>query len=244
MAARVLATVFHQRSTLRRKFLEEVGWQAQDLEDFYQNLQAESFQPESLLLDLLLNSFSSAPEMLQRRPIWWRERARAIPRQLWYQNLLSFALSPALANDEVVFVDFWEQELANDDLCEALALHCDLARSGRKLNIVWLCWSASLLENWQQEGASVAALKEDRLVELIYALGFEPILVPVTDPLGALIGARRLVQGVGAPASTARLPLLVLPAIGNDKLVRANWYMKTKARFSEAMGQGLKEVDA
>lgn len=234
MAKKNVATVFHMRNQLRQKFLEDLGWQEQDLNNFYRGLEAEEFQPESLFLDLIVNGFASTPEMMTATPTWWRERApRNVAKQDWYQSALAYALSPVRPANEVLFVDFWERDLANDDLNEALSLHARLLRSGMKVNLVWLGWSPTLLENWQQEGMSSAADAEERLYEQLNALGFEPWVVPVTDPLGALVGARRLANSLGVES---RMPLLMVPAFGNDRLIQANWYLKTKARFGQALG--------
>lgn len=230
MASRELSTVFHNRQ-LRRNFLETLGWTNADFSDFQANLKAETYRPESLLLDLFVNGFNGTPdaEARYRTLVWWRERAPKLERAEWFLAAVGYAQALAANNaSETLLVDFWERELDADNLAEALALGRGLARS-KSPTLGWICWSHSVLEAWQQEGMGEAAAREERLANFFAAQGLGALFVPVTDPLGALVVARRLVT-----ATLERPSVIVMPAFGNDKLVHANWLMKTIARYEAA----------
>lgn len=232
MAAREFATVFHNRAQFRRKFLDELGWSPEDFSEFQENLKAEAYPPEALFLDLFSNGFNGTPDMNQtyRSLVWWRERAPKLARPQWFLAAVGYAKALAAKSaPEVLLVDFWERELDTENLAEALYLSREFANKG-KISIQWVCWSHSLLESWQQEGMGEASAREERLSSYFRAQGMEPVFVPVTDPLGSLVAAKRMAGGEKLGAH-----VVVMPSFGNDKLVHANWYMKTVARFGAAM---------
>src|SRR6185295_6434026 len=105
-----------------RNFLETIGWSVDDYGDFQANLKAESYQPESLLLDLFVNGFNGTPDVDQnhRTLVWWRERAKSLARNQWFLAAVGYAhlLATAGANEALV-VDFWERELESENLAEA-----------------------------------------------------------------------------------------------------------------------------
>lgn len=223
-----VATVFHNRGQFRRTFLDDIGWSSEDFSEFRTNLQAESYRPETLFLDLFTNGFNGTPDAQEvyRSLVWWREKAPKLTREQWFLAAVGYARALAAKNaPEVLLVDFWERELNTENLAEAIALGNELGKSGA-VAIQWICWSNTLVEAWQQEGMGESVEREQKLAAFFRLQGLEPIFVPVTDPLGALLAAKKMAKN---PAQ-----VLVLPSFSNDKLVHANWYMKTVARFSAA----------
>jgi len=73
MGAKEFSSVF-SRGVFRKKFLEDIGWQENDLHDFRKNLEEGFYKPEALFLDLFVNAFTGTPTANEeyRNFIWWR----------------------------------------------------------------------------------------------------------------------------------------------------------------------------
>lgn len=222
-----VATVFHPRGVFIRRALESIRWSKEDICDLQEQLNEENPEPESLFLDFFVNALSLNSPV---RVNWWREHAPNLVSEQWWPAALGYARANQRAKrDEILLIDFYERDLARDNCVETLAL---IAKSWQRspLPVILLCWSESLLRSWQQEGIGLAANREESLYARFEAWGFDTKVVPVTDPMGAILAG-----AAAAEPSQDRPTVLILPSFGNDKLVQANWRMKTESRIREAL---------
>ncbi len=222
-----VATVFHPRGMFVRKTLESIRWNKDDLEDFREQLSEENPEPESLFLDFFINALSMKSPV---RVNWWREHAPNLAKDQWWLAALGYANAKSKENaDELLLIDFYERDLDHDNCVEAIG-YLTKSWAKRRLPVVLLCWSESLLRSWQQEGIGLAANREESLYARFDALDLNAFVVPVTDPMGAIVA------GVEENLLSGEKPsVIVLPSFGNDKLVQANWRMKTETRIQEAL---------
>ena len=226
-----VATVFHSRGAFVRRALKSIRWSKEDICDLQEQLSEENPEPEFLFLDFFVNALVNALSL--ENPVrinWWREHAPNLVGEQWWPAALGYAKANYRAKrDEFLLIDFYERDLARDNCVESLAL---IARTWQAspLPIILLCWSDSLLRSWQQEGMGSAANREESVYAHFEALGFNTKVVPVTDPMGAILAGSD-----AANSNLERPSILVLPSFGNDKLVQANWRMKTENRIREAL---------
>lgn len=232
---REIATVYHPRGMFLRKPLDAIRWSKADLEDFQDQLASESPEPESVFLDFFVNALS-----LQKatKISWWREFAPNLAADQWWQAAVGYARAKKFTqNRELLLVDFYERDLGLDRCSEAIQFVVQewQRSSAVRIPIVFLCWSETVLQNWQQESVGSANAREEMLIARLESYGLRTVTVPVIDPIGAIVaGAELDLLDLDTPT------VVVLPSFGNDKLVQANWRMKTEARIREAL-EGYKE---
>ena len=230
MGARESATVFHSKGTFIKKQLDRMSWTERDLQLYAADLEDSENCPESLFLDFFVNGMAGLDSTKVSAEVdWWREKAPMLSLEQWWLGAVGYARASRMAGqNRCVLVDFWEKSLLGDSWVESF-------EQSRLLNkefpgsLLWVCWSNSVLENWQQEELGLAKQRVEALDGTFQAFGMRPLFVPVTDPLGAFVAAREMREDESGTT------LLVLPSFGNDKLVNASWHMKTVSQYARGM---------